>query len=490
MCALLAWAAALHAAMLSGIVEESGSSKPLSGAQVVVSQIGTTSGGVHSVRTGRNGGFEILSLPAGVYVIKASRTGFMPMEYGQKRWNSAGTPVTIGDNGLSVTLRLPRYGGITGTIVDENDVGWLEGDVLAYRCAEGKPPELAARGRSDERGVFRLSGLEPGIYLVRSAPMQNDFGSFLPTFSKQTMDPLQSRPFEVYLEQDTPGVEVQPVEGKLFTLSGIVLASPPGTPATVTLASDMGRQTVQGSSFRFTGLAPGAYEIYGESIGVAPIQAAYQALPLDHDTDIKLQLTQLPERRVDVTPKPPGGTAAIHILRRRRDLAGAGEPEPMPVGANGLALMRPGRWEFMLTPPDGYYVASFSGRPLNQRDVSRADGWNEAAPNNQIWFALSPGPAAVQGSVKVAGDPAVGAPVYLEAYDPATQRRLLDLRTTRTDLRGAYRFDGLPPGVYRVLSTFEYNSPTVAQMELAGARTVDVPHGGNPTVDLELYEIR
>ena len=69
MCALLAWAAALHAAMLSGIVEESGSSKPLSGAQVVVSQIGTTSGGVHSVRTGRNGGFEILSLPAGVYVI-------------------------------------------------------------------------------------------------------------------------------------------------------------------------------------------------------------------------------------------------------------------------------------------------------------------------------------------------------------------------------------------------------------------------------------
>jgi len=152
--------------------------------------------------------------------------------------------------------------------------------------------------------------------------------------------------------------------------------------------------------------------------------------------------------------------------------------------------MKPGRWEFMLTPPDGYYVASFSGRPLNQRDVSRAEGWNEAAPNNQVWFSLSSGPAAVQGSVKAAGDPAVGAPVYLEAYDPASQRRLLELHTTRTDLRGAYRFDGLAPGTYRVLSTFEYNSPTVAQMELAGAQTVDVPHGGNPTVDLELYEIR
>jgi hypothetical protein len=489
MCVLLAWAVAARAAMLTGVVVENGSSKPLSGAQVVVSQIGTTAG-IHATRTGRNGGFEFSSLAPGFYVIKASRPGFMPMEYGQKRWNSAGTPVTLGENGLSVTLRLPRYGGITGTIVDENDVGWLEGDVAAYRYAEGKPPELTAFGRSDERGVFRISGLEPGMYLVRSAAMDTDLGSFLPTFSKQTMDPAQSRPFEVYLEQDTRGVEVQPVEGKLFTLSGAVLGSSPATPATVTLSSDMGRQTVQGSSFRFTGLAPGNYEIYGESIGVVPILAGYQALPLDHDTDIRLQLMQLPQRRVEVSPSPPGGTAAIQILRRQRDLAGAGEPEPLPVGANGLALFRPGRWEFRLNPPDGYYVASFGVRPLNQRDVTRAEGWNEAAPNNSIWFALSPGPATVQGSVKVAGDPAIGAPVYLEAYEPASQRRTLDLHATRTDLRGAYRFDGLAPGTYRVLSTFEYNSPTVAQMDLAGARTVDVPHGGNPTVDLELYEIR
>ena len=96
----------------------------------------------------------------------------------------------------------------------------------------------------------------------------------------------------------------------------------------------------------------------------------------------------------------------------------------------------------------------------------------------------------MQGVVKASGEPAAGAPVYLEAYDPESKRRLLDLRTTRTDMRGAYRFDGLAPGVYRVLSTFEYGSPDVAQMELAGAQTVRVAWSGNQTADLDLYEIR
>jgi hypothetical protein len=44
--------------------------------------------------------------------------------------------------------------------------------------------------------------------------------------------------------------------------------------------------------------------------------------------------------------------------------------------------------------------------------------------------------------------------------------------------------------VYRVLSTFEYGSPDVAQMELAGAQTVRVAWSGNQTADLDLYEIR
>jgi hypothetical protein len=197
----------------------------------------------------------------------------------------------------------------------------------------------------------------------------------------------------------------------------------------------------------------------------------------------------MPDRRIDVSPSPPGGTAAVQFLARRKDLAGAGEAEVLHVTDNRTPY-RPGRWEVMLIPPAGYYVSEFSGGMLGRAAAQRPDGWNEVAPNYAIRFTLSGGPGAVQGSVKAAGDPAVGAPVYLEAYDPAERRRLLDLRTARADLHGAYRFEGLAPGVYRILSTFEYATPTVAQMELAGAQTVNVAPGGSATVDLDLYEIR
>ena len=490
MCVLLAWAAAaLHAAMLNGTVVESGSSKPLSGAQVVVEQIGDTAGGAHSIRTGRNGSFEFPSLPAGVYVIKASRRGFMPMEYGQKRWNSAGTPVDVPESGLSVTLRLPRYGGITGTIVDENDVGWLEGDVLAYRYVEGQPPVLAGRGRSDERGVYRISGLEPGMYLVRSAPMQTEDASYLPTFSKEAVKAEESRPVEVYLEQDTAGVDVRPAEGRLFTLTGSVGPIPPGVPVTVTLVSDMGRLTSQGSLFRFTGLAPALYEIYAET-SADPPQVAYQNLgSLTHDSGAELRMFAMPDRRIDVSPSPPGGTPAVQFLARRKDLAGVGEPEALHVADNRTPA-RLGRWELMLIPPIGYYVSEFSGGPLGRGAASRPEGWNEVTSANAIRFTLSSGGGAVHGVVKSSGQPSAGAPVYLEAYDPAARRRVTDLRATRTDQRGQYRFEGLAPGVYRILSTFEYRSPDTAQMEMAGAQSVAVAQAGDLTADLDLYEIR
>jgi hypothetical protein len=321
--------------------------------------------------------------------------------------------------------------------------------------------------------------------------MQNEEASYLPTFSQEAVSAEESRPVEVYFEQDSAGVDVRPSEGRLFSLSGVVVTNPPGTPATITLVSDMGRQTTQGTAFRFAGLAPGAYEIYGYTLS-APIQAAYQNLGvLDQDSSIRLQMLQIPERRVDVSPSPPGDTPAIHILRRRKDLAGVGEPEALHVSA-GYVPMPPGRWEMMLTPPDGYYVAAFSGGPPGRGDVSRPDGWNEVttAFYGSIRFTLSSSPGAVHGVVKSSGDPVAGAPVYLEAYDPVARKRVTDLRTVRTDLRGLYRFESLAPGVYRVLSTFEYRSPDSAQMEAAVAQTASVAASGDLAVDLDLYEIR
>ena len=123
--ALLAFApGAASAALIRGNVVENQSGKPLARAVVTLTPVQGTPGGAQSVHTNGYGTFSFESLAGGGYVIRVSKLGFMPMEYGQKQWNSAGRPVFVtSDASESVTIRLPRYGAVSGTIVDENDVG-------------------------------------------------------------------------------------------------------------------------------------------------------------------------------------------------------------------------------------------------------------------------------------------------------------------------------------------------------------------------------
>ena len=97
----------------------------------------------------------------------------------------------------------------------------------------------------------------------------------------------------------------------------------------------------------------------------------------------------------------------------------------------------------------------------------------------------------MHGVVKSYSDPVVGAPVYLEGYDPETRKRVTDLRVVRTDTHGLYRFQGLwRPGsteCYRPLST---RCPTPRPWRLAAAQSVRVEAHSDLQLDLDLYGIR
>jgi hypothetical protein len=153
-------------------------------------------------------------------------------------------------------------------------------------------------------------------------------------------------------------------------------------------------------------------------------------------------------------------------------------------------MLAPGRWEMAVIPPSRYYVTSFTGPGLRDSERGRADGWNEIVLRDfsPVYIKLSSRPASIHGRVTGSGqDVAPGAPVYLEAFDQPTGKRLTDLRTARTDLRGQYHFRGLAPGVYRILSTFEFDKPDPETMEAAGARSVTLSEGDDTAQDLELY---
>lgn len=498
---LLAATGAVHAAVIRGVVVEHQTGHPLARSRVVVQPVAGTAGTTLSMRTNSNGVFEFPPVPAGAYLVTVSRRSFAPLQYGQKRWKAAGVPVVLDDkSAANLNFRLQRFGSITGTVVDENDVGLPEHDVMAYRNT--RPPQVVARAVTDDRGMFRLWGLEPGSYLVRTAAKKYDDDTYLPTFARETPRVEEAGAVEVGLDQQVEQVNVRPLPGRLYSVGGQAIASQQ-TPVTVTLVSDVGSETTVSDSagrFQFNPAPPGPYEIYAQTavdrrLG-GGLQAGYLPLIVDRDrSETRMRLGSLTDLQVVVedTNGQPVDATLFQLQARRKNLSGDGQPETMRL-RQGHAQLLPSRWNLSLAPISAYYVTGFSGPKGDGVERGRADGWNEIlAAEGQITvkFILSPTPGILHGTVTSSdGLATVGAPVYLEAYDPVTRKRLTDLRVTRTDLQGKYQFYGLPPGIYRVLSTFEYQSPDQAAMEAAAALQVKVEESRDIAQDLVLYVIR
>jgi hypothetical protein len=482
-----------RAAVIRGVVLDHSTGRALARSLVNLRPVEGTGGKPQSVRVNHSGQFTF-TVSAGMYLLRASREGFAPFQYGQKEWKSAGKPMSVEQDGsLYLDIRLRRYAAISGTLLDENEIGIPDQKVIAYPARQ--PLKIAATATTDERGIYRIHGLEPGTYYVRTAAKQlEDSSGLLPTFHKETAAVDQSMTVDVELDQQADDIDIRPLPGKLFRVSGEVIAHPP-VPVTLTLISDAGRVRATTSRlFAFEQVAPGNYELIAEAddpMGRGKL-AAYREVQVDNDTELQVPLN--PWRETEFRMQDEKGAhldpATAKITARRKDPDGGGHAEVLKL-VDGRAALGPGRWEMSVIPPGGYYavqIAGSSGVPESQS--GRADGWNEVylGGAGAIWIKLSSRPATMHGVVNGPGQEASpGAPVYLEAFDRDTGKRLAELRTTRTDLRGQYHFNGLAPGLYRIVSTFEYEQPDAESMAAAGARSLTLEEATDTAQDLDLY---
>jgi hypothetical protein len=494
---MLLAAGVADAAVIRGVVVENLTGKPLVRATVTVQEVGASTSGKDTARTDRFGAFSF-SMQGGSYLVTASRPGFATAYYGQADWKAAGRPIVVEDvAAVFLNIRLRRLGAIIGAIVDENEIGLPEHEVVVYRAT--RPPQLLTKVKADERGIFRLAGLDPGAYLVRSLAKRYEEGSYLPTFAKESATVQDALSVQVNLDDQVEGAIVKPAMGELFSVTGSVQAlSAKGRnlPVTVTLVSDTGREKVETeSAFRFENLPPGRYEIFGEATDPyrAGMLSAFQTLDVSRDSFVTLNLQAIYETAFLIAG--PGGPRTrldnrAQVMARRKDLAGSGAAAPLRLRYNRAALGL-GRWEVMAVPEPRYSVTAFSG-PRGELPRGRADGRNEflvSSPVSQVRFTLSEG-CVIYGTVMSAREPVAGAPVLLEGYDPVSRQRVLDLRETRTDTRGRYRIEGLAPGDYRILSTFEYRAPETDVMDATGARGVKLASAQDLQLDLELFGVR
>src|ERR1019366_2256683 len=96
-------------------------------------------------------------------------------------WRAAGQPVVLEqDQSTFLSIRLARFSSISGAIVDENDVGLPDHEVVAM--TNTRPPRMLVKAQADDRGMYRIAGLDPGAYLVRTLARPFEDGGYLPTF--------------------------------------------------------------------------------------------------------------------------------------------------------------------------------------------------------------------------------------------------------------------------------------------------------------------
>lgn len=126
---------------------------------------------IETVLTDDRGRFFFKSIPAGEAVVTAQKFGFFDGAYGKRR--SSGLPLqfTLGTGQIITDMRIElfRSAVITGSVVDEAGEPIVGARVVAMRrrFAAGEFDYVQAGSDvTDDEGMYRVFGLQPGEYIV------------------------------------------------------------------------------------------------------------------------------------------------------------------------------------------------------------------------------------------------------------------------------------------------------------------------------------
>jgi hypothetical protein len=185
------------------------------------------------------GKWEIRELPAGRFTLNFSRAGYLPAQYGQKRFGEPGRPIELGDGETMENLdsTLTHNGVITGRVYDEAGEPLAGANVmpLQMRFFNGRRRLVPTRGNAstDDSGQYRLGSLEPGDYYVyatsretwETEPPNVKTMGFMPTMYPSAISMSEAQRVRVRAGQEVAAIDIPLVPGRASTVSGTAVNS-------------------------------------------------------------------------------------------------------------------------------------------------------------------------------------------------------------------------------------------------------------------------
>ena len=218
--------------------------------------------GVPQVYTDRQGRYSIEGLRAGSFIVEARMRGYGTIQYGQRHSSDAEVPITLreGQRRAGADIVMPRLSMVSGTIVDEYGEPVEGVPIWAFqlRRSEGRTTAYSTTTArlTDDRGQYRLTGLEPGTYLV--AAMGRDLVSdadaertrgYLTMYFPGVSDALTAQRLSLAVGRDAHGIDIAFAPTRTATVSGSALDST-GRPFSGTVVWRPARDPVDPSSIR------------------------------------------------------------------------------------------------------------------------------------------------------------------------------------------------------------------------------------------------
>ena len=474
--------AAQTTARVTGSVVASDTGQPLARAQVVLGVTSAVSFGPLRTLTDDQGRYEFAGLPAGTFTISASRTGYVNLQYGQRRPYQPGKTVTVaaGATVERIDMSLPRGAVIVARVTDDLGFPVSNVEVRAQRFEyrpDGQRALVAIYGpgpsQTDDRGEIRLFGLMPGEYVVsavyRVVSVQTGTAApstdgYVATFYPGVISPLQASTVSVRIGEET-AINFPLVRSRLVRVSGVVV-DPLGRPANGARIS-LGAATAGVYVSTATAGPDGRFVIAEVPPGDYWVAASFDAFEAAGDmltvagtdvSDLRITVgpgTSLSGRLVFEGGTPPSATLPSFrvLLAYVNQFTSPGARPGQRVAAAdtdarfGFAGLS-GRLIVDLTAPDGWMMKSVV---VGGKDITHSvfDLGDRDAVTNVVITATNR-VTSITGQVTDARGQAAGDYVVVlvpaEGYDaPVVRRRI---KVLRPSTEGTFTAQALMPGRY------------------------------------------
>ncbi len=477
---------------ISGWVSSMRDGKPLSRASVALKP---ENSGLHaySDTTDTQGRFYFPGVAPGRYSIEVARDGYLNATagwYGDYRFPPIFTVHSGRDiNGLA--FKLYPWGVMSGRIAFNDAEPAVGAEVTLFRDTWWRGRHvyaIAGRATTDDRGEYRMHGLEPGSYVVSAAwqkpvlvqgaeqePRRDAQGRPLPdedyavTFYPDARRLVEAVPIQLGYGESATGVDIFLTTARTVRIGGRVRSGLSGGPVTnpsltlrrtgadntAAIAVPANIETGKDGEFHISGVVPGSYYLIAEDSEDGKRLLARRQITVGEDPIANIEMLVVPAQkwfgRVTVLEDPTARLDNLRIeLDPRDETAQPVEAQVREDGEFSLDFMPEAVYDvYVKGLRDGTYVKSVTaaGSDLLQNGVSAPPG---AAPA-PMQIVLSRQGAEAIGAVMNA-DRTVAPGVNVDLIPDPPAGRYQDYQESYSDEYGNFHLTGIAPGRYLLLA--------------------------------------